>query len=53
MHTEAHRDYIRQARHFIYISGTGGKDGKYKQRHFRLLIKVPTRNAHNTENIKM
>ena len=27
MHTEAHRDDIRQARHFIYISGTGGKDG--------------------------
>ena len=25
MHTEAHRDFIRQARHFIYISGTGEK----------------------------
>ena len=53
MHTEAHRDYIRQARRFIYISGTGGKDGSINRDILDYLLRLPTRNAHNTENIKM
>ena len=50
---KAHRDYIRQARHFIYISGTGGKDGSINRDILDYLLRLPTRNAHNTENIKM
>ena len=46
MHTEAHRDDIRQARHFIYISGTGGI------RFLDDLLRLPNRNAHNTETYK-
>lgn len=52
MHTEAHRDYIRQARHFIYISGTGGKDGSINRDILDYLLRLPTRNAHNTEKYK-
>ena len=52
MHTEAHRDYIRQARHFIYISGTGGKDGSINRNILDYLLRLPTRNAHNTEKYK-
>jgi len=52
MHTEAHRDYTRQARHFIYISGTGGKDGSINRDILDDLLRLPTRNAHNTEKYK-
>ena len=52
MHTETHRDYIRLARHFIYISGTGGKDGSINRDIFDYLLRLPTRNAHNTEKYK-
>ena len=52
MHTEAHRDYIRPARHFIYISGTGGKDGSINRDILDYLLRLPTRNAHNTETYK-
>ena len=52
MHTEAHRDFIRQARHFIYISGTGGKDGSINRDILDDLLRLPTRNAHNTEKYK-
>ena len=52
MHTEAHRDDIRQARHFIYISGTGGKDGSINRDMLDDLLRLPTRNAHNTEMYK-
>jgi hypothetical protein len=52
MLTEDHRDYIRQARHFIYISGTGGKDGSINRDILDDLLRLPTRNAHNTEKYK-
>jgi len=52
MHTEAHPDDIRQARHFIYISGTGGKDGSINRDILDDLLRLPTRNAHNTEKYK-
>ena len=52
MHTEAHRDDIRQARHFIYISGTGGKDGSINRDILDDLLRLPTRIAHNTEEYK-
>ena len=52
MHTEAHRDFIRQARHFIYISRTGGKDGSINGDILDDLLRLPTRNAHNTEKYK-
>ena len=52
MHTEAHRDDIRHARHFIYISGTGGKDGSINRDILDDLLRLPTRNAHNTEKYK-
>ena len=52
MHTEAHRDDIRQARHFIYISGTGGKDGSINRDILDDLLRLPTRNAHITEKYK-
>ena len=52
MHTEAHQDYIRQARHFIYISGTGGKDGNINRYILDYLLRLPTRHAHNTEKYK-
>ena len=52
MHTEAHRDDIRQARHFIYISGGGGKDGYINRDLLDDLLRLPTRNAHNTEKYK-
>ena len=36
---------------YLYIRN-GWKRWKYQQRHFRWFIKVPTRNAHNTEKYK-
>ena len=36
----------------LYISGTGGKDGSIQQDILDDLIKLPTKNAHNTEKYK-
>ena len=36
----------------LYISGTGGKDGSLDQDIFDDLLRLPTRNAHNTEIYK-
>lgn len=36
----------------LYISGTGGKDGSINQDIFDDLLRLPTRNAHNTEKYR-
>ena len=36
----------------LYVSGTGGKDGDINQDIFDDLLRLPTRNAHNTQKYK-
>ena len=50
-HMEVQQDCIRQALLFTY-QWTGGKDGDINQDILDDLLRLPTRNAHNTQKYK-
>ena len=47
-HTLVPQGYTTRVQALICFSGTGGKDGDINQDIFDDLLRLPTRNAHNT-----